>query len=137
MRFVVLATLLLLVPAFIYLTQKRATALRDPATGEWVLGGVMQSVQGHNPPGATTTPFFEAGEWGRLMATATHAPQAAPIEVTTTLMPSTPVPPATANGDVPVQGAYAPKMTNATAKYVRTLTPGPSWAARRGASYIQ
>ena len=96
--------------------------MRDPHTGEWILSGIMQSVQGYNPSlmsTATTTPFFDMGEWGKLITTKEAlsslqmAENAVIATTTTTTQASLPT------SEVAVDGAYAPKMTNATAKYVQ------------------
>ncbi|KAL4402097.1 hypothetical protein ACI68E_001749 [Malassezia pachydermatis] len=122
LRFFVLAALLLLIPSFVYLSHRRADAVRDPHTGEWILSGIMQSVQGYNPSlmsTATTTPFFDMGEWGKLITTKEAlsslqmAENAVIATTTTTTQASLPT------SEVAVDGAYAPKMTNATAKYVQ------------------
>lgn len=112
-RFFLLALLLLIIPSFIYLSHTRVTLVRDPQTGEWMVGGIPQSKQGYEPEwikGPATTPFFDMGGWGKIIKS---MPNAATVA-------EQPIPPPRLQpvAERPVDGAYAPEMTNATAKYV-------------------
>lgn len=136
LRFFILAVLLVVIPSFVYLSQQQNGFVRDPKSGEWFSEDSYahgkkpaQIQQGHGPGvysnvmkgfsnlwnmGHTTTP-------GAAVHTSTQfaAPTAAPTAPTVLDEPE-------------VQGAYAHKMANATAKYVIILTLGPRSAALRG-----
>jgi len=113
-RFFILALLLLLIPSFIYLSHTRVSLVRDPQTGEWMVGGAMQSKQGYEPAwikGPATTPFFDMGGLGKIIKSIPN-PTFSVAEQPSPLSPIQPV------VERPVDGVYAPEMTNATAKYV-------------------
>ena len=113
-RFFVLALLLLLIPSFIYLSHTRVGLVRNPQTGEWMVGGAMQSKQGYDPvwmKGPATTPYYDMGGLDKIIKSMPNP------TLSVTEQPN-PLPPIRPVGERPVDGAYAPEMTNATAKYV-------------------
>lgn len=117
-RFFVLALLLLLIPSFIYLSHTRVGLVRDPQTGEWMVGGAIQSNQGYEPAwmkGPSTTPYFDMGGLGKIIKSMPN-PVPSMAEKPSQVSPIQPV------AERPVEGAYAPEMTNATAKYVYSKT---------------
>jgi len=142
LRFLILATLLLLIPAFVYLSQGTSSPVRDPKTGEWIWQGMLQSIQGHgpyenNPP--QERPYHPLTDWRKLLNNVmpTHPAkehnynnQHRPVLPPQKTEPAVPEPvrfghtsAVLSSLDVPavkiepkVDGAYAPAMTNATAK---------------------
>lgn len=142
LRFLILATLLLLIPAFVYLSQGTSSPVRDPKTGEWIWQGMLQSIQGHgpyenNPP--QERPYHPITDWRKLLNNVmpTHPAkehnynnQHRPVLPPQKTDPAVPEPvrfghtsAVLSSVDVPavkiepkVDGAYAPAMTNATAK---------------------
>lgn len=137
LRFFILAVLLVVIPSFVYLSQQQNGFVRDPKSGEWfsedsyahgkkpaqiqqghgVYSNVMKGFSNLWNMGHATTP-------GAAVHTSTQfaAPTAAPAASVASV----------ALDEPEVQGAYAHKMANATAKYVTMLTLGPRSAALRG-----
>ena len=140
LRFVIVATLLLLIPAFVYLSQSTSSPVRDPKTGEYIWEALMQSMQGHGPDQDQVShgkPYFPITDWRSIashwMPTNPAAmyhnwhqpvPQTAPTPAATlptthaTISPTlaVPVPTDSIKLDSKVDGAYAPSMSNETAK---------------------
>lgn len=140
LRFVIVATLLLLIPAFVYLSQGTSSPVRDPKTGEYIWEALMQSMQGHGPDQDQVShgkPYFPITDWrsfashwmptypaamyhnwNKPVQQTAPTPAAMPLTIHATLLPTAvaPRPTDALQLDSKVEGAYAPSMTNETAK---------------------
>ena len=144
LRFIILATLLLLVPAFVYLSQGTSNPVRDSRTGEYIWEAMIQSMQGHGPDQDQVShgrPYFPITDWrgfasnwmpnyssiynnwNRPMQTGVH-PTATTPTLKLTPAPHAPTAVTTSSLDTSsmtkvediADGAYARVMSNETAK---------------------
>ncbi|WFD43972.1 thiol oxidase [Malassezia psittaci] len=115
LRFFLLAVVLVTVPSFVYLSQRRNGLVRDPTTGEWYAADSYQhgnlpaqKEQGHGPIVSNVMKGF-SNLWNMAYEPVTKFPAH-------TTEPSSDVKTASVAEEPPVEGAYAAHMTNATAK---------------------
>lgn len=172
-RMFVLAALLLLIPAFVYLSHRRSVAMFNPATGKMLADGShvgsgkgAQTDQGHGPP-----PILPLEQFRSVASKLGPEKWVGPVnnaksmwkDVQKNLKDKWPgaAKPTKHNAitndaalskqwssvndqtnEPPVQGAYAPRMSNATAKCVLLFMSSgadlaePSWGELRGDSSI-
>lgn len=118
LRFFFLAILLVVVPSFVYLSQRQNGFVRDPETGEWFSedsykhgNKPAQLEQGHGPLVSNMFKGF-SNLWnlGHDASTTTLSSPFTSLNV--------PAPTAPPVEEPEVEGAYAHQMTNVTAKYV-------------------
>ena len=118
LRFFLLAVVLVTVPSFVYLSQRRNSLVRDPTTGEWYAADSYQhgnlpaqKEQGHGPIVSNVMKGF-SNLWNMAYEPVTKS-------TAHTAEPTSDVKSASLAEEAPVEGAYAAHMTNATAKYVK------------------
>lgn len=118
LRFFCLAVLLVVVPSFVYLSQRQNGFVRDPNTGEWFSEdsykhGIKpaQVEQGHGPLVSNVMKGF-SNLWNMAHESRVPGPSSASLST------QAPSPTQTVQEEPEVAGAYAHKMVNATAKYV-------------------
>jgi hypothetical protein len=130
LRFFLLALLIVAVPSFVYLSHSKSGVVRDPRTGELLTddsykqGTRPAQLEQGNEPGSTyryldKVPKLDIAKIWSILAKSRAASLPTSTKSPTTLSPTETTSSAAAKvTEEAVPGAYAPKMSNATVKYV-------------------